>query len=303
MWPRWLPVQARLPMIAQIAGVVMLAALIADPWWTSLDDKRSESGAATETSPPKKTAPPAKTGPPDRTPAETPTPAAPPAEAEPVRPAHLNLDVRHNLRNVELTVTVDGERALHTNFEGSGKKFGVFGKRAERSYTRTLDLSPGVRVVRVRVRSAADKFDQTRVERFELGPASVAGLSITADKSGLLLAADRPALPMTPAVTVAALAPIVEARGIDPRGIDARVIEARAVDTTPRAADVFITELFKTLRQVLLAIAGFIASAATGFVVQEFMRSRKKLLLAEVASLSGVRRRREEDTPQTPAGA
>jgi hypothetical protein len=294
VWPRWLPVSARLPLIAQIAAVVMLGALIADPWWTALARRSADVTTAAEVPVVPKadavgTALPA-------------TPSTRPPKSEPLRPAHLNLDVRHSLRNVELTVTVDGERALQTHLEGSNKKFGVFGKRAERGFTRTLDLDPGVRVVRVRMRSGADKFDQTRVERFDLGSAAVAGLSITADKSGLSLAADRPVLPATAAVTTASsLAPAVDARTVEARAVEARAA-ATAADTTPQAADVFITELFKTLRQVLLAIAGFIASAATGFVVQEFMRARKKLIFAEAPGLtaSGIRRRRRDnDQPQS----
>ena len=56
------------------------------------------------------------------------------------RPAHLNLDVRHAFRTVDLSLTVDGKRTFHTTLTGSGKRFGVFGKRAERGFTKTLDL-------------------------------------------------------------------------------------------------------------------------------------------------------------------
>ena len=84
---------------------------------------------------------------------------------------------------------------LETKLAGSGKRFGVVGKRSERGFTRTLDVAPGVRIVRVRVRSAEDKFDQTRVERFDLDSASVAAMRIAADKSGLSVVADRPASP------------------------------------------------------------------------------------------------------------
>ena len=92
------------------------------------------------------------------------------------RPAHLNLDVRHSFKNVDLSVTVDGRSVLETKLEGSGKRFGLVGKRAERGYTRTLDVAPGVRVVRVRVRAPAEKFDQTRVERFDLDSSAVASM-------------------------------------------------------------------------------------------------------------------------------
>ena len=74
--------------------------------------------------------------------------------AEDLRPAHLNLEVRHSFGNVDFSVTVDGKPAFQATLEGSGKRFKVFGKRSERGYTKTLDLPPGVRVVRVRVLSA-----------------------------------------------------------------------------------------------------------------------------------------------------
>jgi hypothetical protein len=207
-----------------------------------------------------------------------PAPTPPPAD----RPAHLNLDVRHSFGNAELTVAVDGKRAVQTSLEGSGKKFGMFGKRAERSFTRTLDLEPGVRVVRVRVRSAADKFDQTRVERFELSPASVASLRVIAENSGLTLLADRPQLQAPAPAPTAVVGPLVPAAGVQ----------------TPQEADVFLIEVFKTFRSVLIAIAGFIASAATGFVVQEFMRNRKSEIFSPPPAPADRPRR---PTPAVPA--
>ncbi len=114
---------------------------------------------------------------------------------------------------VDLSVTVDGKTAFKSKLDGSGKRFKMFGKRSERGFTHTLDLAPGVRVVRVRVQSADDKFDQTRVERFDLGSASVAALRVTADKSGMSLVANHPAppaaepkrpTPITPAASQAA---------------------------------------------------------------------------------------------------
>lgn len=66
-------------------------------------------------------------------------------------------------------VQVDGKPVFNQTLAGSAKRFGVFGKRAEKGFTRLLDLSPGVRVVSVRLRSTADQFDSTRDERFDLG--------------------------------------------------------------------------------------------------------------------------------------
>jgi hypothetical protein len=272
IWPRWLPLQARLPLIAQIAGAMALVAAVAMPRWT------------TPAVPVVPTLPP---GPPV-VPASAPVvPAAPGTTGEPVRPAHLNLDVRHSLRSVDLSVTVDGKSMLETRLAGSGKRFGVVGKRAERGFTRTLDIDPGVRIVRVRVRSAEDKFDQTRVERFDLDSASVAAMRISADRSGLSVVADRPAAPKAPAApqvaSLASVAPLLVPQEIPPPARAAQATTAQQAAQAAQSAQEAsaLAELYQSLRSVLIAMAGFIASAATGFLVQEFMRTRKALIFAQ----------------------
>jgi hypothetical protein len=211
-----LPLRARMPLIAQIAGTVALVAAISMP------------RAALET----------------KAPAPSPASIVP---KSPGRPAHLNLDVRYAFQSVDLWIQVDGKPVFTKTLAGSAKRFGVFGKRAEKAFARSLDLSPGVRVVSVRLRSTADKFDHTRVERFDLDPASVAEMRIAANKSGLSVFAERPpAAERTPAPQIA------------------QAPQGSALD-----------ELYKTLRAVLIAVAGFVGSAATGFVVQEFLRARK----------------------------
>ncbi len=154
VWPRWLPVQARLPLIAQITGAVALTALLAAPWWSSIPETSTvaETAAAARpaTVPPPATAPAPAAATPPTVPASAsvapasavPTPALAP---EDLRPAHLNLEVRHSFENVDFSVTVDGKPAFQTTVEGSGKRFKVFGKRSERGYTKTIDLPPGVR--------------------------------------------------------------------------------------------------------------------------------------------------------------
>ena len=186
-----------------------------------------------------------------------------------MRPAHLNLDVRHNFGTLLLSVTVDDERMLETTLEGSRKRFGAFGKRSEKGFTKTLDLEPGVRVVRVRVRSTEDKFDQTRVERFELGPSSVASMRIAVDKTGLSIFADRPAPPQAQPV-IAQVLPSLPLQGPEA----ASPSNINSASAQPSAA----AELYDALRNMLIAVTGFIASAATGFVVQEFLRHKKRVL-------------------------
>ena len=162
----------------------------------------------------------------------------------------------------------------------------MVGKRAERGFTRTLDVAPGVRIVRVRVRSAEDKFDQTRVERFDLDSASVAAMRIAADKSGLSVVADRPAAPKAAARWLRWLRPL-SCRSC-PRTIpppvpsdagDAAAQQAAQAAQSAQEASA-LAELYQSLRSVLIAMAGFIASAATGFLVQEFMRTRRALIFA-----------------------
>ena len=242
VWPKWLPIRARLPLLAQLAGVAALMAAVAMPKLSDGLSAVAPQAAVDEAQP-----------------------VIDPAPQQPVRPAHLNLDVRHTFKNVSVTVTIDDQPALETKLSGSGKRFGMFGKREERAFTKTFDLEPGVRVVRVRVRSVEDKFDQTRVERFELGSASVASLRLVVEKSGLAVFADRPPV-VQAAASVARPAPKPQPR---PAAVTA--------SAAPPTRSVTV-EIYQTLRSLLIAMAGFVATTAAGFVVQEFLNSRKRLL-------------------------
>jgi hypothetical protein len=263
VWPQWLPVRARLPLIAQILGVIALTAVVASPFWSTLGGRKPLPASSHPPVAPHATAvasiPPAPAG----------------AAAQQGRPAHLNLDVRHAFGNVELAVTVDGKTVFDAPLSGGGRKFKVFGKRAERGFTRTLDLAPGVRVVQVRLSSPADDYDQSRTERFELEPASVAVMQIAAKKTGLSVVVRRPTPSAAPREAVNAPPPAA------PAPPTATPVPAPAVSpvtaSVVTATDASV-ELLQTMRSMLIAIMGFVASAATGFVVQEFMRSRRGLL-------------------------
>jgi hypothetical protein len=304
VWPRWIPVPARLPLVAQITGAVALTALIVGPWWSQIPDTPIplQSTAAEHLVPvplPRPVAPsPAIT----RLDAATRT-----AASDHARPAHLNLDVRHTFGEMDLSVTVDGKPAFANQLGGGGKRFKMFGKRAERGFTRTLDLAPGVHVVRVRLQSPEDRFDHTRVERFDLGPASVAGLQITADKSGMALVATHPPPPPKPKATPMQSATALPAP-IAPAAAAPAVPAAPPGDARPSPAESAVLELVHSLRSMLIAIAGFVASAATGFVVQEFLRRRKGLLFADAAaqapsSMERRRRRRAARGQRDPAAS
>jgi hypothetical protein len=265
-----------MPLVAQITGVVALTALVMGPWWASVPELEPVQARALVPHP---------------VPVQpVVAPHSPTAHRRSARPAHLNLDVRHAFSSLDLTVTVDGTMALDTTLPGSGKRFKVFGKRAERGHTRTLDLVPGARLVRVRVRSTDSKFDQTRVERFELGAAAVASMTITAEKSGLTLVTERPPEPPPPAApAAAAAASVAPATASAPPPV--------AVTLAPPAPPVEATsawsvELLYSLRSMLIAIAGFVASAATGFIVQEYLRTRRRLFAESEAEAASPKRRR-----------
>jgi hypothetical protein len=286
VWPRWLPSRARLPLIAQIAGAFALMAAVTMPTW------RDPGAADVATFTPPNAETPAA-------PEAAGAPVAPVASATPARPAHLNLDLRHNFRSVDLLVSVDGKRALETRLEGSGKKFGVFGRREGRSFTRTLDLQPGARVVRLRVKSADEKFEHTRVERFDLGPASVATMRISIEKAGLSVVADRPAPPPTapePAAVAAAAPPLPPAHASE-----VAQAAAQAAHEAQRASA--LATLYQSLRSVLITLAGLIGSTATAFVVQEFLKHRKVVEFKKAANdappPARVRRRRPRPAPNS----
>ena len=285
VWPRWLPVRSRLPLIAQITGAVALTALIMGPWWARVPDQVSPSPAATATPAPDVITDAQPSGPASNHPGST-----APGEAT---PAHVNLEVRHSFKTVDLFVSVDGRSIVDTKLAGNGKRFKVFGKRSERGYTKTLELIPGVRLVKVRVRSIPDKFDQTRVERFDLASASVAGLRVAADKSGLVLAAERPPSPAPlnaalPAPAVGRAAP-PSAPAPAPATVSPQPPVA-AAQAQPTRATVF--EFLQSLRSMLIGIAGFVASTATAFIVQEFLRTRRSLIFAQEQENPRHRRRR-----------
>ena len=268
VWPRWLPSRARLPLIAQITGAFALIAAVTMPQWTD----RGTAETPTFTPPPAVDTHAGPTG--LLTPVAQP---APPAPAEPLRPAHLNLDLRHSFRTVDLSVTVDGKRALDTKLEGSGKKFGMFGRREERSFTRTLEMQPGARVVRLRLKSDNEKFEHTRVERFDLGPAQVANMRVDIEKTGLSVIADRPApLPApAPAPVAAEVAPAAAPAAPLPPAHASEAAQAAAQAAQEAQKASALAALYQSLRSILITLAGLIGSTATAFVVQEFLKQRK----------------------------
>jgi hypothetical protein len=100
-------------------------------------------------------------------------------------------------------------------------------------------------------------------------------MQISADKAGLQVVAQRPSRAAVAApVTAAVASPVPQPAA--PAPPPAPVAAPLAASAAPNV-DASI-ELLQTVRSMLIAIMGFVASAATGFVVQEFMRSRRDVL-------------------------
>jgi hypothetical protein len=151
--------------------------------------------------------------------------------------ATLNLVCRHNFRSAELSVFID-EKLIHTQqISGLAKKrFGLFDTRIEGSFSKSVAVPAGEHVVQVRLRSAEDAFDQTRQSEINLLPGKDATIVVSTQRGGMSLVYQ--GLPV-----------------------------AATNDT--------VFGYFTYLRTVLVTIFGSAISAAIGFVVQDFLRSRK----------------------------
>ena len=158
-------------------------------------------------------------------------------------PATLNLICRHALRSADISVSIDGKTIYSDHISASPKKFyEILGKRSE-TFSKSLTVPSGNRVVEVHLSSATDGFDQTRQCELSVPPGKEVTLLIEAQQSGMSLVNKN-----------SAIAP-------------ARNLESAYSDS---------------LRSVLVTLLGSGVSAAIGFFVQEFLRSKKTAQAAEL---------------------
>ncbi len=154
----------------------------------------------------------------------------------------LNLVCRHTLQAADLSVFVDGKLEFSDQISGTVKKrFGFLDKKVEGTFSRTLHLSLGDHVISVHLQSPEERFDQTRQIAVSLAPSKESTVVITAQKGDLSLAYRG--------------IPLSSGKGSGPA-------------------------YFSSFRSLLLTIVGSVMSAAIGFTVQEFLRSRKAALVA-----------------------
>ena len=154
----------------------------------------------------------------------------------------LNLVCRHNLQSANLSVFVDGRLDYSDQISGTVKKrFGFLDKKIEGTFSKTLSMAEGQHVIGVRLQSPAERFDQTRQVEINLLPGKESTVVITAQKGDLSLSY----------------------RGAPP-------------DSSKEIAPGY----FASLRSLVLTLMGSVASAAIGFTVQEFVKSRKAASIA-----------------------
>jgi hypothetical protein len=152
--------------------------------------------------------------------------------------ATLTVAGQHNFRQAEVSIWIDGD--LKSTFQVSGapkKRLGVF-QKVGGSFARSMRVGAGDHIVRVRVRSLTDSGDVVRQVHASVDSATDSTIFVNADRAGLSLSA--------------ATAP--------PK-------------TKPEPEE--SAGYVKVMQSVMMAVAGSALSATVGFIVQDFLRSRK----------------------------
>jgi hypothetical protein len=153
----------------------------------------------------------------------------------------LNVVCHHNLQSAELTVSIDGKVAFSDQSSGTVKKrFGFLDKKVEGTLSKAISIPLGRHTVRVNLKSSPEQFDQTRQIAVNLVSGKEATVLITAQRGDLSLSYQ--GTPMVP----------------DDAG-------------SPASSS--------AVWSILMTVMGSVASAAIGFMVQEFLRARKTALL------------------------
>ncbi len=158
----------------------------------------------------------------------------------------LNLVCRHNFQSAELTVSVDGKIVFSDQSSGTVKKrFGFLDKKVEGTLSKALSIPLGKHTVRVSLKSSSEQFDQTRQIAVNLVSGRESTVMITAQRGDLLL------------------------------GYEGAPVLSDTVSTPEGSSAVW---------SILMTVMGAVASASIGFMVQEFLRSRKAAFLQNKSS-------------------
>jgi len=149
----------------------------------------------------------------------------------------LNLVCQHNLKSADLSFSVDGKSIYSDHISATVKRrFGFLDKKVEGTFSRSFTISSGKHDLKIRVASAPDRFDQTKLIAVSLVSGKEATVIVNAQRGSLVVSYDGP--------------PVLENK-----------------DGNPSYAAGF--------HSVLMTVVGSAASAVIGFMVQEFLRKRK----------------------------
>jgi hypothetical protein len=161
--------------------------------------------------------------------------------------ATLTIAGHHSFRHAEVSVWIDGDLKSTYEVSGSPKKRYAILQKIDGTFSRSLRVGAGDHTVRVRFNSLTDASDITRQCQVNVQAGTESTVFVNADHGVLSLA-------------FAGTAPKLKAA--DPES------------SSPYA---------KTLQSIFLAIAGSALSATVGFVVQDFLKSRKAALASAQA--------------------
>ncbi|MGZ4815099.1 MAG: hypothetical protein ACXVZV_06815 [Terriglobales bacterium] len=152
--------------------------------------------------------------------------------------ATLTIAGHHGFRRAEVSVWIDGDLKSTYEVTGSAKKrFGIL-QKVEGNFSRSLRVGPGDHVVKLRFHSLTDSSDITRQCNVNVQAHTESTVYVNADR-GLL--------------------------SLSFAGSPSRT----RPEPEPRSS--YAT----TLQSIFMAIAGSALSATVGFVVQDFLKSRK----------------------------
>jgi len=161
--------------------------------------------------------------------------------------ATLTIAGHHGFRRAEVSIFIDGDLKSTYEVTGSAKKrFGIL-QKIEGTFSRSLRVAPGDHVVKVRFHSLTDSSDITRQCNVNAQARTESTVYVNADRGLLSLSF--------------AGSPAKSRPDPEPSNGYARMLQS-----------------------VFIAIAGSALSATVGFVVQDFLKSRKAARAPKTAS-------------------
>jgi len=166
--------------------------------------------------------------------------------------ATLTVAGRHSFRQAEVSIWVDGN--LKSTFEVSGsakKKLGVF-QKIDGTFSHSLRVAAGDHTIRVRVHSLSDGTDVVRQCQASVQSGTESTVYVNADRGLLSLSFASGGSRSRP---------------------------------EPESSN---SGYWKMMQSVLMAIAGSALSAVVGFLVQDFLKSRKAATQTQAPSANSA---------------